>query len=279
MSNDSLNLELLFPDDDLDIIEQHGNNVHHQNKTIQDLIRNLEEKLVEIESLKNEISKYRLINSLIPEGKTSDQILKMFLNNKTLEIYFDRSIDQLILDIENQQYDQNNSSYIYIKNNIKIEPLKNQLNDKQLPTQSKVNGPPNLIVIKSQPFFVDLVKSLSSKLTIPNLEVKEKEINDLEKIQNNDIIFFASACTATIVNSERDNEKIKEIRSKIGYSIPILYCIFNMGKEAKPIINIKEAITSFSLTHSVSDIDRSRNNNDTLISIKNILSNLISEKK
>ncbi|KAN0024100.1 hypothetical protein ACTFIV_008496 [Dictyostelium citrinum] len=207
----------------------------------------ISEKLVEIHLLKKEISKFIQLENLNPPNNTPDQLFKMTINCNGNPI---------------QQYVSGNDNKIFeelIKNQMKLNEKENEYfirylyeTDELLENKEKkklviVEDPPNLILIKNQTFFNNLLQSLKMKLSFEN--IIEKPINDIEGVKKNDILFFASTSSGTITNIEKDTLQINEIRSKIGNNIKILYCIFNMGKEAKPIIKI-ENTTSFSLTHS-----------------------------
>ncbi|KAM9995399.1 hypothetical protein ACTFIY_001600 [Dictyostelium cf. discoideum] len=276
-NNNNFNTELEFTDTILNVTKKFENYFHPSQfqKFGQDLTKNfileiLNEKLVEIQLLKKENSKLNQLKTLTTTTTTTTT--KPDEQSKTLEI--------LIPDIKSENQNQNQ-----LKNLNNLQEIEKQLINKNQSFENYLNkelnnsmvdddhddvvhNNPNLIIIKNQPFFENLLKSLKMKLSFQN--VLEKQINHLEGIKENDIIFFASTSTGTFTNIEKDTLQINEIRSKIGDTIPILYCIFNMGKDAKPTIKILNTIP-FSLTHSISEIDHTRPNNITLTKIKNCL--------
>ncbi|KAN0019456.1 hypothetical protein ACTFIU_002668 [Dictyostelium citrinum] len=280
---DRFNERFQFTDDILKAERKYQNFVHPSQFRNYDspeiskhiLFEIISEKLVEIHLLKKEISTLmQLENSNLPYT-TPDELLKMILNCNPLKQLFSE-IDKILDEINNKIFEE------LIKNQMKSDEKENEyfirylfetdepLENKEIKKLMVVEGPPNLILIKNQTFFNNLLQSLKMKLSFQN--IIEKPINDLEGIKKNDIIFFASTSTGTITNIEKDTLQINEIRSKIGNNTKILYCIFNMGKEAKPIIKI-ENTTSFSLTHSVFEIDNTRINNNTINKIKSYLKN------
>ncbi|EAL62552.1 hypothetical protein DDB_G0289681 [Dictyostelium discoideum AX4] len=254
-SNNNFNTELEFTDTILNVKKKFENYFHpfqfqkfgHDlNKHF--LLEILEEKLVEIELLKKENSKLNQLKTLIPINKS----ITTTTTKPDLQ------------EIDKQLINENQSFENYLnqeKNNLKVD-------DDDDDVVVVVDNNPNFIIIKNQPFFENLLQSLKMKLSFQN--IVEKQINDLAGIKENDIIFFASTSTGIFTNIEKDTLQINEIRSKIGDTIPILYCIFNMGKDAKPTIKILNTIP-FSLTHSISEIDHTRLNNITLTKIKNCL--------
>ncbi|KAM9987710.1 hypothetical protein ACTFIZ_003078 [Dictyostelium cf. discoideum] len=263
-SENSFNTDLEFTDTILNIKKKFENYFHPSqfHKFGNDLNKNflleiLSEKLVEIELLKKENSKLNDLKNPINISTTKTTSTTPKELNKTLE--------PLIPDIkENQNQLNNYSQEINDK-----QPLRNESQSfENYSNQDNDNINPNLIIVKNQPFFENLSQSLKKKLSFKN--VKEKQIDQLDEIKENDIIFFASTSNGIITNVEKDTLQINEILSKIGDKIPILYCVFNMGKDAKPTIKILNTIP-FSLTHSLSEIENTRFNNITLTKIKKYL--------